>query len=226
MSARAGCVGGWIAATAVALLAGCDAGQVMQRDAGSPDAGEHQSDLSELEKFDAFWDAVAICGTSVEQHATISLAAAAADAVVVGTFEKVALGNTVQGGAAEDFYAEANVTISITETLRGQMLSAPEVSLIIADSRREYLDAMVKTLQSHLPTERVLLLLRKRNDIAGHPNLYVGLGGDRSLWTRTSRSSIDNPIAADFCLDHYGPGVVDSFLEGKRSIEQLAAFLR
>jgi hypothetical protein len=206
---------------ALAVLAGCAEGPPGA--ASQADAGHHAD--AKLEAADLFWDEVALCGTEVEGYDDITQAADAADAVVVGRISGVSLGNN-KLFSEEDYYAEVNFSIEVDETLRNEVVPGLKVSSILIQATQENTDAIIDAMQAHLPEDKVLLVLRKRMDIAETPELYVPQPAMMGLWTRTTRSAMDNPIAADRCFDHYGPELNAKYLKGVKTLDQLVALLR
>jgi hypothetical protein len=220
----------WTVAT-VAILGGCaeseqeralDAGPVVD---GAVDGGDTDdvdaNDVDAIRRLQQeahFWDAVEICGEWLEAYPTVTRMADAADAVLVGRMSGVAVGNTIQGDAPEDFYAEANLGIEVDEILRHTIAGSFELSLVLPTVFREQdLEPAVDALRANLPAAPVVFLVRERSDFEG---VFL-LVNDRALWTRTTRGALDNPI------DEQCHGPVDErFLEGVTTVEELIDHLR
>jgi hypothetical protein len=216
---------------AFAVLGGCadsererslDAGPVVNGaiDGGDTDGvdADGVDPSSRLKQEARFWDAVEICGEWVEAYPTLTRMADAADAVLVGRMSGVAVGNTVQGDAPEDFYAEVNLRIDVDEILRHTVAGSFELSLVLPTVFREQdLEPAVDALRADLPADPMVLLVRERSDFEG---VFI-LVNDRALWTRTTRGALDNPIDEQ-C---HGP-VDEQFLEGVATVEELIDHLR
>lgn len=213
-------------ALALALTTLCACGTTADARRQTVDAGYSDADAKELQLEDRFWEKIALCGTPAEEYPDIFQAADEADAVVVARFSNVSAGRSFQTDAAELFYAEANVTMDIEETLRGQAKAAPVVSFVIAESTAESLDGIVATMRENLPQQKLVALLQERGDIKEMPELYRLHAAFMGLWTRTTRSRLDNPVVNSSCLDHYGPEVRSHYLKGADTLEELITSLR
>ncbi|MCA9717689.1 MAG: hypothetical protein KC468_23655 [Myxococcales bacterium] len=175
---------------------------------GSADTGTSHAQL-QLEA--EFWQQVAICGEAAEAYSTAIEASENSDLTVVAHIVGVAPGNVVQGDAPEDFYAEVNLQLRVDVHLRGGDVGALEVSAIAGHATATTYDAILESMARRIPAGPVVLLLDERADF---PGVYITTGGDLGLWTRTLRGPVDNPIAADACLGHYGDEVHASFFGG------------
>jgi hypothetical protein len=170
-----------------------------------------------------FWKQVAFCGEPVEDYPTAAQMADAADAVAVGRFVGATAGNTVQGDAAEDFYAEANLQVEVVAALRHDLGQAFELSLTLTSVHTpNELEPALEALRSNLPRDPAVLFVRAREDF---DDLYR-LIGDKALWARTARAALDNPIAHDSCLGHYGDEVRTPFFGPLTSVDAVIEALR
>lgn len=207
----------------VVALGGCSTASGDQRGESERDAGS--LDSAELRAADIFWNEVAICGTPTEEYTDILQAAEAADAVVLGRIAAVTLGNTVKTGTDEDYYAEANVTVDVTEMLRKSSDERPVVSLVLAQPSAETVDAVIGAMQDHLPQEPLVFLLRERTDRDGE-RLYRPGGAFMGVWARTTRSALDNPLTHERCVDYYGSEIRSTYLKGASTVDELVELLR
>ena len=210
------------------LLSACsDAGRAHSglSDAGDPPDAAASAEIldARLQREAAFWQTIEICGEWVEDAGTVSEMVERADAIVFGKIVGAATGNTFQGDAAEDFYAEANLRVDVTQDLIGTHLDGIELSVILPRVvEPSALDSAIASLQRTLPEDPVVLLLRKRADF---DHLYR-LVSDKALWARTARAELDNPLAETRCAGHWGDSVQEQFLGNVSTLDDLVGVLR
>jgi hypothetical protein len=160
---------------------GSDAGAVVSHDAAAP---------NEVVRSEAFWSAFRIDGEWVEYQPTLVALAEHADLVATGTITGMGKPLTTQGDAAEDVVTEATLLLTIDRSTNATFGPGTSVTVTMV-SAQQLTELEQARLTRLLPSSKVLVLLRKRND-NGLFRIVNGFG----LWSATTRSALDCPIEA------------------------------
>lgn len=168
-----------------------DAGPIDSGANDGPSAIDHDASPTEgaVERADLFWSAFAVDAEWVEYHPSLAEMAESADLVALASVVGLQI-HEVRGNASDDVFQEGRLTLKLDEVLRGEDAPSTTLALVAAHTLGA---SDSTTLNSLLPLDSVLVLLRRRGNEPGVYNLVNGYG----LWAQTERAEVDCPITPD-----------------------------
>ena len=137
---------------------------------------------------ETFWRRLALVANEREGYPTLDQAVAAADVVLVGRVDNVALARSVQGDAAEDTLTFGDFRMSVTRHISGKPESVDVEFLLLPQAfgvdPESLIDAesLIDTVNGQLPSNDVLILLREQRSSGGGYQLINSTG----LWIETA----------------------------------------
>jgi hypothetical protein len=146
-------------------------------------------------KEEAFWNALRIQGSEVEDFKTIVDMATAADLVVFGHLSNFRMSRQIQGDADEDVVTYAVADVTVEKTVRGRPPSSPIALEFLLSQAPIEVPGLVDAQRARIPAGRALFFLRQKRG-PGESGFYrlVNMSG---LWVEGHqgfRTPLTEPI--------------------------------
>jgi hypothetical protein len=178
-----------------------------------------EAEMSALDREARFWEAFEIDAEWVEFFPTLTEMAIGSDIAALGHVTGIVAGTPVSS-APEDIVADAILTVQVDEVIRGDERPTLTLSLVynLPSEDAEALIEAIGALGCSLPSESLLLLLRRRADRDDEYRVVNGYG----LWARTRRAAVDAPLNPE----RPSEGFFSDEVSGFSSVSDLADSLR
>lgn len=171
---------------------------------------------------EAFWNRLRVSGDEVEQYATLSSMAAAADAVIVGRATNFRESRRIQGDAAEDTVVYGALDVNIERVVRGILTGSTVTVEVLLPHRPDRVAAIVSKQRTSLPQGQMLMFLRRKK---GGESAHVRLIESRGLWV-SEQGALRAPLAREPVPENVvalSPAAVLQEQESDRSVRAAAA---